>query len=81
LKSKSHEIIDMLSLLGQITISMLVPIFICTFGAIWLGRRWDISWLAVVGFFIGALAGFRSVYVIIKKYIRNSNDQGTKKNE
>ncbi len=68
---KHNEVFEMLSLIMQLGISMLVPILMCTLFGVWLGRRFGMNWIPVVGFVIGAAAGMESVYKIVKKYLKN----------
>lgn len=56
-----------LTIISQFGISMLVPIFICTFLGIWLDQKCGTSFLIIFLFFVGALAGFRNVYVLAKR--------------
>ncbi len=70
------NVLEMLGLIGQIAITMLVPIFFCTFLSIWIGDLLDATWLSVVGFLIGSIAGFGSVYRIIAKYLRQKKRPG-----
>ena len=65
----NREILELLVMISQVTITMLGPIVICTYGAWWLGKKVGINWLVIVGFFVGAIAGFRSVYIILRKFI------------
>lgn len=46
---------------------MIVPIFMCTLFGAWLGRKFDMPFLAVPLFVIGALAGFTNVFKMAKK--------------
>ena len=73
-----REIFAMLALISQIGITMLVAILLCTFGGLVLDHKLDTTFLSVVGFFIGCVAGFRSVYTLVKKYIKNRNTRKTK---
>ena len=48
---------------------MLVPIFICTFLGVWIGKKFDISWIVIPLFFVGAIAGGNNIYKMSKKFI------------
>ena len=63
-----------LALISQFGINMLVPIFLCTFLGIWLDERLGTSWIMLVLFFIGALAGFRNCYLVAKRIYQNKGD-------
>ena len=60
----------MLALIGQIGIVMIVSILIPTLICAYIGRKTGISWLAVVGFAMGAAAGIKGVYQLVSRYIR-----------
>lgn len=60
---------DALIMVFQFGINMLVPIFICTFLGVWLGKKFDISWIVIPLFFVGAIAGGNNIYKMSKKFI------------
>lgn len=51
----------------QFGINMLVPIFLCTFLGIFLDRYLHTSFLVIILFFVGAVAGGRNVYIFAKQ--------------
>ncbi len=57
----------MLTLITQFGINMLVPIFLCFFAGRFLDQKLGTSYLMIVFFFVGALAGFRNIYIFAKK--------------
>lgn len=56
-----------LAMISQFGINMLVPIFLCSFLGNFLDQKFGTSFLVVLFFFIGALAGFRNVYRMAKR--------------
>lgn len=50
---------------------MLVPIMLCTFLGIFLDRLFGTSFIVIILFFLGALAGFTNIF----KIVRNSGDK------
>ena len=56
-----------LSLITQFGIYMLVPIFLCSFAGMFLDKKLGTSFFMVILFFVGALAGFRNIYVLAQK--------------
>lgn len=56
-----------LTLITQFSINMLVPIFLCSFGGLYLDRWLGTSFLFVLFFFLGAMAGFRNIFIFAKK--------------
>lgn len=62
------------SLILQLAISMLVPIFICLFGGIWLDKVTGLKPLfLIIGIILGVGAGFRSVYVLTQDFFKNKD--------
>lgn len=55
---------------------MIVPIALCMFLGVWLGERLGISWLALPLFFVGALAGFTSNFKLMKRFLKDKDNQG-----
>lgn len=56
-----------LTLFSQFTINMLVPVFLCSLVGYWLDNKLGTSFLFVVLFFVGALAGFRNSFLMAKQ--------------
>lgn len=56
-----------LTFFSQFTINMLVPIFLCSLAGYFLDQKLDTSMFFIILFFVGALAGFRNVYILAKK--------------
>lgn len=73
-KNESRMVWDALIMVFQFGINMLVPIFICTFFGVWIGKKYDIIWIVIPLFFVGALAGGNNIYKMAKKFI-NSKDK------
>jgi hypothetical protein len=75
-RSTKKEVMDMLVLILQIGITMLVPILMCTVGGAWLGHRFGLNFLGVLGFVLGSAAGFQNVYQLVKKYLKDKESPG-----
>ena len=56
-----------LTFFSQFTINMLVPIFLCSVVGYLLDERLGTSYFFVILFFVGALAGFRNIFILAKK--------------
>ncbi len=56
-----------LTMITQFGLNMLVPIFACSFLGIFIDRKLGTSFFTIVLFFIGALAGFRNVFIFARK--------------
>ena len=71
---------DALLMVFQMGINMLVPIIMCTFAGVWLGNQLGIEWLALPFFFVGALAGYTSIFKMIRKFLKGVDKKNVKKN-
>ena len=60
-----------LTFFSQFTINMLVPIFLCSVAGYLLDKKLDTSIFFVILFFVGALAGFRNVFILAKRVYSN----------
>lgn len=74
-KGYDKEVYRSLTLITQFGINMLVPIFLCTFIGIFLDKKLGTSFLVIIFFFLGALAGARNIYI----FARNMYDKPDKK--
>lgn len=61
------SIFKALTLITQFSVNMLVPIVMCTFLGMFIDRKFGTSLWVVILFFVGALAGFRNIYIFAKK--------------
>ena len=78
-KKKKYDktVFQALAMVTQFGINMLVPIFICTFIGIWLDKKCGTSYIKIILFFVGALAGFRNIYLMARKvYKDKGKDDG-----
>lgn len=62
----------------QFGINMIVPIFMCTIIGVYIGKKFDMIIIVVPLFILGALAGFRNVYIMAKKIFEQESDRDTK---
>ncbi|MDE6621476.1 MAG: AtpZ/AtpI family protein [Lachnospiraceae bacterium] len=65
-----------LAVITQFGINMLVPIFLCSFAGLFLDRKLGTAFWFVLLFFVGALAGFRNIFILARKIY-----EGDKKDE
>ena len=63
-----------LAMVTQFGLSMLVPIFLCSFLGIFLGNWLSLPVLMVPFFLLGAAAGFRHVYIMAKSVFNNHEE-------
>ena len=59
-----QQTMKMLTLVTQFGFSMLAPILLCFFAGLWLDKLFRTNFIMIVLFFVGAIAGFRNVYVL-----------------
>jgi ATP synthase protein I len=58
--------------LSSIGIAMVIAIFACFFVGRWLDRQYGTEpYLTFLLLFIGIVAGFRNIYVLLKRYVKN----------
>lgn len=69
-KKKERRALRMLVLITQLGICMLVPVFICVFAGQYLSQRLGITLIFPLFLLLGILAGFKSVYQTIKRFVR-----------
>lgn len=70
-----------LTLITQFGINMIVPMMICLFLGIFLDEKAGTSYWTVILFFVGALAGFNSVYKLARRiYTDKSDGKNDRKN-
>lgn len=60
-------------MITQFGINMLVPIFLCTFLGMFLDKLFGTSFLVIVLFFLGALAGFTNIFRLAKQLYEEKN--------
>ncbi len=64
------------SLISQLAISFLTPIFLMIFVCTWLKNRFGFGdWIIITGIFIGLGSGLSSVWVYLKKSIKDAEEQ------
>ena len=65
------------SLVLQFGINMIVPILLCTFVGIFLDRLLSTSFIVIIMFFLGAMAGFRNIYIFARDMNKRSTHLGS----
>lgn len=65
-KKYSKSVYRSLILITQFGLSMLVPIFMCTFLGIFIDQKAGTSFWVIILFFAGALAGANNIYKFAK---------------
>lgn len=78
-KVNNRELVESFSMVLQFGINMIVPMAIGLALGIWIGDKYDMNWLVIPFFFIGALAGYNSIFRMIQKHLKKKEDTRTKK--
>lgn len=66
--SKKSKIVQSFMMISQVSISMLVPVFLCLFAGIWLNNQFSTVYFVPVFLFLGIGAAFRNVYYLTKSF-------------
>lgn len=74
MKGSNKSNIRYLAYISQFAINMLVPIFLCSAIGYFIDRHLGTSWVFIVMFFVGAVAGARNIYILAKR--EYTNDRG-----
>ncbi len=72
---KRNNVLRSLTMITQFGIYMIVPILLCTFLGIFLDRLFSTSFLVIILFFVGALAGFTNVFRLAKSIYGKSDEE------
>lgn len=66
------------TMIMQFGMNMIVPILMCTMLGVYIGKKFDMMIIVAPFFIMGALAGFRNIYVMAKKIYEQESDRDTK---
>lgn len=73
-KKVDKNVFRFLALISQFGINMLVPIGLMLWLGIWLDNKLGTSWIVILCFFIGAIAGGQNIYRMAKGLMNGRND-------
>ncbi len=74
-RSEMSEVTKAISMILQIGISMMVPVFLCLFAGYKLDEKLGTSYLVIIFIILGILAGFKSVYTITKGFYEKNSEE------
>ncbi len=74
-KGYDKSVFQSLSMITQFGINMLVPIGFMTYLGMYLDKRFGTSYLVILLFFVGAMAGGRNVYHMAKGVYGQKNSR------
>ena len=63
----NKKIFQSMTLVSQFAIHMLVPIFLCSYVGYILDSKLGTSFIFIILFFVGAIAGGRNIFILAKK--------------
>lgn len=76
-----RETFKILPLITQLGLVMITSVGMTTALGIWLDRRLGTSYITVILFFVGAVAGCQGVYRLVKKIYRDEDEKDDKMSE
>ena len=79
-KVNRNEIVESFSMVLQFGLNMMVPIALCIALGVWIGDKYDMDWIVIPLFFVGALASYTSIFKMVKQSLKKI-DKGTKKEQ
>lgn len=78
-KVKNSEIVESFSMVLQFGLNMITPIAMCIALGVWIGDKYNMDWIVIPLFFIGALAGYNSIFRMVQKHLKKKKGTDTKK--
>ena len=74
-KNSNKVIVQSFSMVLQFGLNMMIPIAMCIALGIWLGEKYDMDWIVIPLFFVGALAGYNSIFRMVKGMLKDSKKE------
>lgn len=72
---KKRSVFQAFAMVIQFGLNMIVPIVMCTLLGVWLGEKFHIPMITIPLFLIGALAGFRNIFIMAKKIYQDDKKE------
>lgn len=69
----NRKVFQAMTLVLQFGLNMIVPICMCTLFGVWLGKKYDMLWITIPLFIMGALAGFTNIFKMAKNIYGQDN--------
>ena len=80
-KVKKNEIVESFSMVLQFGLNMITPIVLCTALGVWIGDKYDMDWIVIPLFFVGVLAGYNSIFRMVKEYLKDTEKEKKKEQD
>lgn len=68
MKKSDKTVLQALTMISQVGITMLVPIFLCVYVGLKLDDWFGTEYLFIIFVLFGVLAAFRNVYLLMRKF-------------
>lgn len=79
-QKERREMAENYSFVMQFSLNMMVPIVGCTFIGAYLDEKLSTNFLVIIGFFMGAAAGYTSIYKTVKKrFVKDKKEKEDEK--
>lgn len=78
---QKRSVFQAFTMIIQFGLNMIVPIVMCTLFGVWMGEKFQIPVITIPLFLMGALAGFRNIFIMAKKIYQNDNKNDSKVKE
>ena len=76
---KNRDVTRALVFVTQLGINMIVPILLCLFVGQWLDKRLGTQYLVIIFIFLGLLAAYRNMYVLMKPMLKGRKEKEDEK--
>lgn len=70
----NRELFKSLSLISQLGINMMVPVFLCVFVGSYIDNKFSTIFTLPL-LILGILAGFRNCYITLRPFLENKDDK------
>lgn len=71
----NHGVGKAIVLITQLSINMLVPIFMCLFIGIWLDGFFGTEWLTLVFLILGIMAAIRAMFTTLQPLLKGERER------
>lgn len=78
---QKRSVLQAFTMIIQFGLNMIVPIVMCTLFGVWMGEKFQMPVITIPLFLMGALAGFRNIFIMAKKIYQNDNNDSKVKEE
>ena len=76
-----REVTESFSMVLQFGLNMIIPIAMCIALGVWIGDKYNMDWIVIPLFFVGALAGYTSIFKMVKQYLKKTDKRAKKEKD